>query len=88
MANIKLPTIRERLQTMKRVDNRWADCYVRDVAHLLSIIDSDARYAAGLQRGAEIAEAENKPVEDHDQWNAGYAWAAESIAEAIRKEIK
>ena len=38
MANIKLSTIEDRLASMKRADNHWAETYARDVSHLLKLL--------------------------------------------------
>jgi len=48
----------------------------------------DARYTAGLQRAAEIAENEKLRDSVNDRGDAAYNQAIKDVVEAIRKEIK
>lgn len=50
-------------------------------------VEISAAYRKGMERAAEIADAECAEATMDDPWDGGYASASEAIAAAIRAEI-
>lgn len=76
MANIKLSTIEERLETMRRADNHWADTYVRDVSHLLKLLKDSTAPATSPTSVADLISREDAWDEHHKSLNRDGKWTA------------